>query len=155
MENNINLFSDDGKRVAIPNISGEQLEHQKSLMSEDVTKLLSADTISPLNIKEGLLEPENYVFDYSRVQNISIFEKNVLKSLLDKETGNISIYLYNRNGKLSYIGKGEMYQLARILPLLKSNVFSPELIILKNYVVGSSNVQLVSSKDITQLRLKL
>lgn len=155
MENNINLFSDDGKRVVVPNISGEQLEHQKSLMSEDVTKLLSADTISPLNIKEGLLEPENYVFDYSRVQNISIFEKNVLKALLDKKTGNISIYLYNRNGKLSYIGKGEMYQLARILPLLKPNVFSPELIILKNYVVGSSNVQLVSSKDITQLRLKL
>lgn len=156
MGTGINLFSDDGKSVLLPNITSESLQEQKSLMSEGIDKVISEKTISPLNIKEGThIDKENYIFDYSRVQSIDIFEKNVLKSLLDKERGNVSIYLYNKSGKLSYIGKGERYQLARILPLFKGNIFSEDLMILVNYVVGSSDVQLVSSKDITKLRLKL
>lgn len=155
MENNISLFSDDGMRVALPKVSDEEVQKQQGLMTEDISEIISAETISPLRIKEGILDAENYVFDYSRVQTVSIFEKNVLKSILDAENGDISIYLYNRNDKLSYIGKGERYRLARILPLLKNNVFSDELNILKDYVAGSSDVQLVTSKDITKLRLKL
>ena len=155
MENNISLFSDDGMRVALPKVSDEEVQKQQGLMTEDISEIISAETISPLRIKEGILDTENYVFDYSRVQTVSIFEKNVLKSILDAENGDISIYLYNRNDKLSYIGKGERYRLARILPLLKNNVFSAELNILKDYVAGSSDVQLVTSKDITKLRLKL
>lgn len=156
METGVNLFSDDGKHIEIPNITEEKLQAQQTLMSEDISTMISAETISPLNIKEGThIDPENYVFDYSKVQNINIFEKNVLKSLLNKEQGNVSIYLYNKSGKLSYIGKGERYQLARILPLFKGNVFSSELNILKNYTIGDPNIQLVNSKDITKLRLKL
>lgn len=156
METSVNLFSDDGKHIELPNIADEKLQAQQALMSESISTIISAETISPLNIKEGTqIDPENYVFDYSKVQNINIFEKNVLKSLLNKERGNVSIYLYNKSGKLSYIGKGERYQLARILPLFKSNVFSMELNILKDYVIGDPNIQLVNSKDITKLRLKL
>lgn len=156
METSVNLFSDDGKHIAIPNIADEKLQAQQALMSENISTVISAETISPLNIKEGTqIDPENYVFDYSKVQNINIFEKNVLKSLLNKENGNVSIYLYNKSGKLSYIGKGERYQLARILPLFKGNVFSSELNILKDYTIGDPNIQLVNSKDITKLRLKL
>lgn len=156
METSVNLFSDDGKHIEIPNIADEKLQAQQALMSENISTVISAETISPLNIKEGTqIDSENYVFDYSKVQNINIFEKNVLKSLLNKEQGNVSIYLYNKSGKLSYIGKGERYQLARILPLFKGNVFSSELNILKDYTIGDPNIQLVNSKDITKLRLKL
>lgn len=156
MENNTGLFSDDGKHVIIPNISDDEVLRQSALISKDLGNSISEKVIDPLNIKEGThIDTENYVFDYSRVQNINIFEKNVLKSLLNKESGNVSLYLYNKSGKLSYIGKGERYTLARILPLLKGNVFSEELNILKDYVIGDSNIQLVNSKDITKLRLKL
>lgn len=156
METNMQLFPDDGNNIYMPSMTDDSLQDQQSLMSDNISTLISADTISPLNIKEGThIDTENYIFDYSKVQSISMFEKNVLKSLLNKDSGNVSIYLYNKSGRLSYIGKGEKYQLARILPLLKANVFSSELNILKDYAIGSENIHLVNSKDITKLRLKL
>lgn len=148
-----NIFSDDGSQAIMPDIN--KVDMQKDLMSDEnkVYENMLGETVSGLLIpKEANINADNFIFDFTDVEDISIFQKKAIESLISSD-GTVSLYLYKKNN-LCEIGKGRKYFLDRVIPLIKVNVFNNSVRVYKDYCRGES-VQEVTTQDITKFRLNL
>lgn len=160
-DTDIKLFKDDSPVVAMPNISDEEVELQnKELESKDITEAISGKMVKTILVpEEAVIEEQNYIFDFSNTESITIYKREALKTTLNPHAGSdperdVAIYLHNSSGKLLKIGYGDKYELERLIPLLKSYIFGDEIRIYKNFKKGCNVVE-VKKRDITQLRLNL
>lgn len=151
----IKLFNNDQDTVAMPSIGSDISEEQSSLISKDISDAISGETVKKLILpEESVIAEENFVFDFSDLDSVTIFEREALKSLVNKD-GTVSLYLYKKGGMgLVEFGKGEKYSLEREVPLLRHFVFGDGINIYKNYKVGEPAVS-IESRDITKMRLNL
>jgi len=138
----------------------------KELRSEVIGDTLVTRKVSILNIpEEQEIDRKNFIFDFSKVSSISVFQKEALKSLLVKqntneviandEVGNseTTIYMY-KGKKLVKLGKGDSSILERIVPIMKKHVFDEEIEIYRDYIIGEE-VQKFECPDIGNMRMNL
>ena len=151
----IKLFKNDNGSVALPSVSTDDLDKQQALKSQKITEVLAKEMVKTLLLPEDkTIADENYIFDFSEVESISVFKKEALKSLISKsDTADISLYLYRKNGLVQF-GKGDRYYLERIIPIMLNNIFGDEIKVYKNFKQGEPLVE-VKERDITKLRLNL
>lgn len=153
-QDGIKLFNNSNDKIEMPSMTDGDIENQQSLVSENIEDKISQHKIKALNIKEDtVIAPFNYVFDFSTTDNISVLKRNVLKSLIDNRNGDTTLYLYGKSG-LCEIGKGERYNLARVIPLIKSSVFDDTVRVYKDFQPNEP-LKEVNRRDITKLRLNL
>lgn len=151
---NISLFNDDGNKVAMPSINKELDQNDKELVSESIDNAILNEQVKTLLLPETEeISPINYIFDFSEVESATFMQMLTIKGLKSKD-GDVSIYLYNKNKALFFIGYGEKYKLERTLPIIKKFIFEDKIKIYKNFERGKE-VNLVEGMDITQMRLNL
>lgn len=153
-ELNIQLFKDDGSKIAMPSISNEELEKQKSLVSENVEKGILGDTVKTLLIPEDAeIADLNYIFDFSTLESINPVQKEALKALVRLD-GNVQLYLYKSEIGLTAFGTGDDFLLEKMVPLIKFHVFNDEIRVVKNFKRGHQ-LNEVKTMDFTKMRLNL
>lgn len=146
----LKLFADDASQVQLPS---SNINIDSSLQETGLKDAIEGETVDRLVIpKDSVIDHLNFVFDFSGIDTITVFQKQALKSLITPD-GTISLYLYRPNG-MARIGKGDKYSLERIIPLVRKYIFADEINVYKNYEVGKRAVKVVSG-DITQMRLNL
>lgn len=151
---NISLFNDDGNNVAMPSIKKELDQNDKELVSESIDNAILNEQVKTLLLPETEeISPINYIFDFSEVESATFMQMLTIKGLKSKD-GDVSIYLYNKNRALFFIGYGEKYKLERTLPIIKKFIFEDKIKIYKNFE-RDKEVNLVEGMDITQMRLNL
>lgn len=149
-EKGLKLFNDDSPEIMMPSAN---IESNKGLQEGALKDAIDGEVVQRLVLpKSSIIDRENFVFDFSNVDTITIFQKEALKSLIKSE-GTVSLYLYRPNGMVK-IGKGEKYSLERMVPLVKRYIFNDEINVYKNYIAGMPAKKVVSG-DITQMRLNL
>ena len=154
MEDTIKLVADSGDNAVMPNISKEQEEQGKALISPDITGIIAQKVVQTLIVPESVdIDPRNYVFDFSECESISVFKKEALKGLVSFDRKDVTLYLYKKN-KLIEFGKGDSYELDRIIPLMVQYVFDEDTKVYKDYTREKGAI-LVKDVDITKLRLNL
>lgn len=156
--NNISLFSDDGKSVVMPSAS---LTKESSEALPEKSKDINVEkAISGKKVKTVLLPEDtdiyerNFVLDLTNMTAITAMQLKVISALICKD-GNTAVYLYKKSSGLTLLGYGYNYSLERNLPLIREHIFGDgEVKIYKNF---SRNGELheVLGSDITQLRLHL
>lgn len=145
----IELFGTDANSVVIPSIE----EANTELYSENISEVLLAPKVDVISVpKDSKVNPNNFIFDFSNLDSISVMQKEVLKSLVSKD-GNIELYLYRKNGLISF-GLGEKYYLERVIPLVKQWIFGDEIKVYKNFIPGKQIFE-VTGRDFTKLRLNI
>lgn len=150
----LQLFSPDTESLVMPSISDEVLRKQKELQSEDISEAISGSVIKTLILPEDLeIPPFNYIFDFTQIETISIFQKNALKALVTKD-GDTPLYLYNKKGMLLF-GHGRKQDLERLLPSFRQFIFGEELRIYKDVAPNKEVTEVSDVKDITKLRLNI
>jgi hypothetical protein len=150
---NLQLFKHSATDVAMPTIDVDKEAEQKKLISGDISGAILGDEVKKLILPESsVISEENFIFDFSASQTITVFQKEALKSLISSD-GTISLYLYKKNGLVEF-GKGEKYSLERMIPLVRHFIFNDEISIYKNYQPGQVAKSVVS-RDITKMRLNL
>lgn len=152
-EKELKIFNDDSSKVSMPSISSDELNEQNKLKSHSIDSAISGTTVKKLIVpEESNIEDKNFIFDFTDIDSISVFQMDAIKSFIDSD-GDVALYLYNKNGMVKF-GYGDKFKLERIIPLVKFNVFDNKLKVYKNYHKGDIPVQLEST-DITKLRLNL
>ena len=69
MEDTIKLFADSGDNAVMPNISKEQEEQGKALISPDITSIIAQKVVQTLIVPESVdIDHRNYVFDFSECE---------------------------------------------------------------------------------------
>lgn len=146
----IQLFKKDNNKIALPS---NNIQEHKELMSESIKETISAETVKVLILPEtAIIDELNFIFDFSKTETITVFQREALKSLISKN-GDVTLYLYRTNGLVEF-GKGDKYLLERVLPLVSHFIFGDEVIIYKNYKIGEKAVKL-AGRDVGHLRLNL
>ena len=82
-----------------------------------------------------------------------MFKTEALKGLVSFDRKDVTLYLYKKN-KLIEFGKGDSYELDRIIPLMVQYVFDEDTKVYKDYTREKGAI-LVKDVDITKLRLNL
>lgn len=150
---NIKLFNSDTTEVALPNVSDEAVEEQKQLMSQSIEKEIGGRQVKKLILPEdSAIEHNNFLFDFSEVESISIFQKEAIKGLISNN-GDTALYLYKPSSLVRF-GWGDRYTLERLIPIIREQVFGNEIRIFKDFQEGEP-LNEVSKKDITKLRINL
>lgn len=151
---NIKLFNADQNKIEMPSINQDLSDEQAKLISDDIQKAISGEQVKIIIVQEDIeISPLNYIFDFTDLSAINVIQKEALKALISK-TGDIQLYLYKKQSGLIAFGMGNKYDLERMVPLIKHNVFNDEIKIYKNFKIGSTPEEVVS-KDITKMRLNL
>lgn len=152
----INIFGKNSDTKAImPTINTEVSSEQSELISDEnqVYENIMHDTVVRISLpKESKIADKNFIFDFSNMEAISVFQKEALKSLVSIE-GNVSLYLYKK-GTITKFGEGEQFNLERMIPLLRHYVFCDDIRIYKNYS-EEKPIEEIEARDITKLRLNL
>ena len=92
----LNLFNSDLNDVVLPTVSAEDEQNNKELYSKDISDVILAPKVDVIVVpKDTNINENNFIFDFSEMLNISIMQKEVLKSLVS-EQGNTEIYLYKK-----------------------------------------------------------
>lgn len=155
-KNSINIFGNNSNTIAImPTINSEISTEQSELISDEtqIYENIMHDTVVRISLpKEAKITEKNFIFDFSNMESISVFQKEALKSLVEQE-GNVSLYLYKKD-TVTKFGEGEQFKLERMIPLLRHYVFCDDIKIYKNYAEGKP-LEEVEVRDITKLRLNL
>ena len=145
----IELFGTDANSVVIPSIEKANTE----LYSESISEVLLAPKVDVISVpKDSKVNQNNFIFDFSNLDSISVMQKEVLKSLVSQD-GNIELYLYRKNGLVSF-GLGEKYYLERVIPLVKQWIFGDEIKVYKDFIPGKQIFE-VTGRDFTKLRLNI
>lgn len=152
----INIFGNNSDTNAImPTINSEISSEQSELISDknQVYDNIMHDTVVRISLpKEAKIADKNFIFDFSNMESISVFQKEALKSLVAPE-GNVSLYLYKKD-TITKFGEGEQFNLERMIPLLRHYVFTDDIRIYKDYAEGKA-LEEIEARDITKLRLNL
>lgn len=155
-KSSINIFGSNSDTTAImPTIQTEVSNEQSELISDEnqVYDNIMHDTVVRISLpKEATIAEKNFIFDFSDMESISVFQKEALKSLVSTE-GNVSLYLYKKNN-ITKFGEGEQFTLERMVPLLRHYVFCDDIKIYKDYAEGKP-LEEIEARDITKLRLNL
>lgn len=153
-DNNINLLDAKADEPVMPTISDGLSEQYDKLRSDDVKGALLGETVKTLILPEdSKILDKNFIFDFSDKDIITIFQKDVLKSLVS-DTGTVGLYLYGKHG-LVLFGLGEQYQLESLLPLIHKYVFANEITIYKDFQPGDLKPKVVDAKNIANMRIHL
>lgn len=149
----IKLFNDNGE-ITLPNISQADADKSASLISDDINDIITQETVKTLILPESqVIDEKNYVFDFSESESISVFKKEALKGLVSFDRKDVTLYLYKKN-KLVEFGKGDSYELDRIIPLMVEHILDEGTKVYKDYKRGEKP-KIVEQVDITKLRLNL
>lgn len=147
----LKLFNDENKEMKMPGDSN--LEKGNSLRTDNVVKALTGEQVKTLLLpEEQLIELPNYVIDFSKNMQMTVFQKLALDSLLSKN-GDTSIYLYNNNNIIK-IGSGIQYKLEMILSSYKNNILNKDVNIYKDVERGKELKEVIA-RDITKLRMNI
>ena len=150
------LFNSSNDKVVLPSVNEKVAQQQEELMSADIQGAISGDTVKKLLLPEASkIDPCNFIFDFSDMKSVTVFQREALKSLVSKKESkqNVSLYLYRKDGLVKF-GMGEKYSLEREIPLLRHFICGDEIRVYKNYVEGEPIVE-VTGRDVTQMRLNL
>lgn len=150
---NLKLFNSNTDEIVLPNVSPETVEEQKQLMSQSIEKEIGGKQVKKIILPEdSVIEHSNFLFDFSEVESISIFQKEAIKGLISKN-GDTALYLYKPSSLVRF-GWGDRYTLERLVPILREQVFGNEIRVFKDFQEGQPIIE-VSKKDITKLRINL
>lgn len=150
---NIKLFNNDSSQVTLPQVSEQKVAEQSSLKSQSIESAISGTKVKTIILpEEAVIDEHNFIFDFSEMETISVFQREAIKSLISTD-GDTSLYLYKKNS-LVKIGCGDKYTLERMIPIVRAHVFDNGIRVFKDFG-DSKPVQEVEGRDITQLRLNL
>lgn len=145
--------SDENGGVLIP--SADRIGDMNTLVGDDsaILRDMRSKAVSSIVIKEEqIVEYPNYIIDYSKSENTTVFQRKAIKSLIN-ENGDIAIYLY-KDDRLVKVGYGESGKIEQTIAHFRNYVADSEVKVYKDFEVGKELVE-VRSRDITKLRLNL
>lgn len=148
---NLNLFNNLSTNPVVP---GElKIDDCSGLMSQDISQALLGEVVKTLIVPETMeIELPNYVIDFTNIDDLNVFQKESIKSLLS-EKGTVAIYIHKKEN-MAKVGYGSKEKLDYMISTFRTHVLGEDAKVYENVEKGKELIE-VKMKDVTRLMMNI